>query len=218
MKPIQVLNAEEKHITYTLQITQAMEEAAKARGTGIAKRSPDYVATKIREGKAVIALAGDDLVGFCYIETWGHAKYVANSGLIVLPEYRQTGVAKRIKKKVFELSRKKYPDAKIFGITTSLAVMKINSELGYKPVTFSELTTDEAFWNGCQSCVNFDVLTRTNKKHCLCTGMIYDPTQEKAEKKKMTLLERWQQFKQFVAKKKMARKEPVLEPELVMEE
>jgi GNAT superfamily N-acetyltransferase len=170
-----------EHFPYADQICTLIEEAARARGTGIAKRSVDYVRNKMREGKAVIALHEDALAGFCYIETWGHGKYVANSGLIVAPDFRKHGLARLIKKKAFELSRKKYPDARIFGITTSLAVMKINSELGYKPVTFSELTTDEEFWQGCQSCPNYDVLTRTERKMCLCTGMLFDP--EKEEKR-----------------------------------
>jgi hypothetical protein len=54
--------------------------------------------------------------------------------------------------------------------------MKINSDLGYLPTTFSELPVDDNFWKGCESCVNYDILTRTNGKICLCTGMIYDPT------------------------------------------
>ncbi|MFL2636571.1 MAG: GNAT family N-acetyltransferase, partial [Flavobacteriaceae bacterium] len=82
---------------------------------------------------------------------------------------------KKIKKLTFEHSIKKYPNAKIFGITTGLPVMKINYSLGYKPVTFSELTDDEEFWKGCQTCKNYDVLNRTNKEMCLCTGMLYDP-------------------------------------------
>lgn len=167
-----------EHHPYADAICALIEEAARARGTGIAKRSPEYVISKMDEGKAIIALQGEQLAGFCYIETWSHGKYVANSGLIVAPDFRKLGLAKLIKKKAFELSRKKYPDARLFGITTSLAVMKINSELGYKPVTFSELTTDEVFWNGCQSCPNFDILTRTKRQMCLCTGMLYDPVDE----------------------------------------
>ena len=178
-----IIVAAPEHFEYAPEICRLIEEAAKARGTGIAKREPEYVRRKISEGKAVIALSGTKLAGFCYIETWSHGKYVANSGLIVAPEYRKLGLAKDIKRRIFELSREKYPDAKIFGITTSLAVMKINSELGYKPVTFSELTTDEVFWQGCQSCPNYDVLTRTNRKMCLCTGMLYDPEEEKKKKK-----------------------------------
>jgi hypothetical protein len=169
-----------EHEHFAPAICELIEAAAKVRGTGIAKREPSYVINKMREGKAVIALHGDVLAGFCYIETWSHGKYVANSGLIVSPDFRKMGLARLIKRRAFELSRVKYPEAKLFGITTSLAVMKINSDLGYKPVTFSELTQDDVFWSGCQSCPNYDVLTRTNKKLCLCTGMLYDPAQEEA--------------------------------------
>lgn len=157
-----------------------MAASAAARGTGIAKRSPEYIRTKMDEGKAVIALTpSGDWVGFCYIEAWSHGQFVANSGLVVSPAFRGSGVATRIKQKVFELSREKYPDAKIFGLTTGLAVMKINSELGYKPVTYSELTDDNEFWKGCQSCVNYDILMSKNRKNCLCTGMLYDPAWDK---------------------------------------
>ncbi|MFT3981340.1 MAG: GNAT family N-acetyltransferase [Ferruginibacter sp.] len=161
---------------YAKIITDEMEASAKARGTGIAKRSPDYVALKMEEGKAVIAVTDKgDWVGFCYIEAWGDEKYVANSGLIVAPQYRKTGVAKKIKEAVFKLSRKKYPEAKIFGLTTGLAVMKINSDLGYEPVTYSELTDDEQFWAGCKSCVNYEILMSKDRKNCMCTAMLYDP-------------------------------------------
>jgi len=170
--------ADEKHLSYVETILDTIADAAKVRGTGIARRSPEYVEQKMREGKAIIALDGDDFAGFCYIETWGNKKFVANSGLIVVDKYRSQGMAKKIKRKAFELSRQRYPNAKIFGLTTGLAVMKINSELGYKPVTFSELTDDESFWKGCQSCVNYDILQRTNRKHCLCTGMLYDPDRD----------------------------------------
>ena len=161
-------------------ICDEMESSAKLRGTGIAKRSPEYIKLKILEGKAVIALSIEgEWAGFCYIETWGHGEYVANSGLIVSPNFRKSGLAKRIKQKVFHLSRTKYPEAKIFGLTTGLAVMKINSDLGYRPVTYSELTDDEEFWKGCRSCVNFEILTMKERKNCLCTAMLYDPAQEK---------------------------------------
>ncbi len=158
-----------------------MAASAQARGTGIAKRTPAYIESKMQEGKAVIAVtAGGDWVGFCYIEAWGHEKFVANSGLIVAPAYRKTGVAKSIKRVIFDLSRKKYPQAKIFGLTTGLAVMKINSELGYEPVTYSELTDDEEFWAGCKSCVNFDILMSKQRKNCMCTAMLYDPADHAA--------------------------------------
>lgn len=185
-------------------ITDEMASSAKARGTGIAKRSPDYIEQKMEEGKAVIALTtSGDWVGFCYIEAWEHNKFVANSGLIVSPEFRKTGVAKSIKKRIFELSREKYPDAKIFGLTTGLAVMKINSDLGYEPVTYSELTNDEQFWAGCKSCVNYDILMSKERKNCMCTAMLFDPAdhyepeETKEEfKKHSKLYERFMRLKQ----------------------
>ena len=164
-----------EHFRFADDICLLIEQAAQARGTGIAKRTPQYIRRRMAEGKAVIALSGDEVAGFCYIETWSHGRYAANSGLIVSPRFRKQGLARRIKRRAFELSRQKYPGAKLFGITTSLAVMKINSELGYKPVTFSELTDDDVFWEGCQSCPNYDVLMRMKRKMCLCTGMLYDP-------------------------------------------
>ncbi len=169
---------------YAETITTEMAESAKARGTGIAKRSPDYIRTKMDEGKSVIAVTPDGTwVGFCYIEAWEDEKYVANSGLIVAPAFRKSGVAKEIKKMVFALSRKRYPDAKIFGLTTGLAVMKINSDLGYEPVTYSELTSDEKFWSGCKSCVNYDILMSKDRKNCMCTAMLYDPVEKLSEEK-----------------------------------
>jgi hypothetical protein len=160
---------------YAAQITAEMETSAQARGTGIAKRSPEYLEQKMEEGKAVIAVtATGEWVGFCYIETW-EGEYVANSGLIVAPPFRKSGVAKAIKQRVFQLSKDMYPEAKIFGLTTGLAVMKINSDLAYEPVTYSELTQDEKFWAGCKSCVNYDILMSKDRKNCLCTAMLYDP-------------------------------------------
>jgi hypothetical protein len=168
--------ANEADVKYATTITAEMESSAKARGTGIAKRSPEYVAKKIAEGKSVIALTeAGEWVGFCYIEAWGHDSFVANSGLIVAPAFRKSGVAKKIKEKIFQLSREQYPDAKIFGLTTGLAVMKINSDLGYEPVTYSELTDDDQFWAGCKSCVNYDILMSKERKNCMCTAMLYDP-------------------------------------------
>lgn len=194
---ISISIANDTHLNLAEIICHLIEEAARIRGTGIAKRSPLYIKQKIAEGKAVIALDDQILAGFCYIETWGDEKFVVNSGLIVHPDYRKTGLAKKIKTKILDLSLNHYPDAKVFGITTSLAVMKINSELGYKPVTFSELTDDENFWKGCHSCVNYDILSRTNKNHCLCTGMIYDPI-KKSQSEQIKVRSRWENFQRFV--------------------
>jgi N-acetylglutamate synthase-like GNAT family acetyltransferase len=205
---------------YAVTITDEMASSAQARGTGIAKRSPEYIEKKIREGKAVIAVTNEGAwVGFCYIEAWGHGKFVANSGLIVAPPYRKSGVAKEIKNKIFNLSRQIYPDSKIFGLTTGLAVMKINSDLGYKPVTYSELTDDEHFWAGCKSCVNYDILMSKDRKNCMCTAMLYDPADhakpEEAKedfKKNSKLYERFMSIKQnkllrFLLRKDSANKD-----------
>lgn len=175
---MQIVVASIAHTPYAEIICDTIAESSKVRGTGIARRTPEYILSKMEAGNAIIALEGETFAGFCYIEAWDHGKFIANSGLIVHPDFRGQGLAKRIKEEIFKLSRKRYPDAKIFGITTGLAVMKINSNLGYKPVTFSELTDDKSFWRGCQTCKNFDVLTRTEQKMCLCTGMLYDPTKE----------------------------------------
>ncbi|WP_319500846.1 GNAT family N-acetyltransferase [uncultured Draconibacterium sp.] len=179
LENIKVLIADENHLKFIDDINDAIDSASKQRGTGIARRTFEYLSSKMKEGKAIIALEGDTFAGFCYIETWQEKGFVANSGLIVGEEYRGIGLAKAIKKKAFELSRKKYPNSKIFGLTTGLAVMKINHELGYRPVTFSELTLDDQFWKGCQGCVNHDILERTGRTKCLCTGMLYDPAWEK---------------------------------------
>lgn len=178
---MKIVIADKSHTVYADIICKTIEDAAQVRGTGIAKRQPEYIITKMENGNAVIALNGDEFAGFCYIESWGHGKFVANSGLIVHPDFRNQGLAKKIKKVIFEHSRTKFPDSKVFSITTGLAVMKMNSDLGYKPVTFSELTDDQSFWKGCQTCKNFDVLTRTEQKMCLCTGMLYDPNKKDDE-------------------------------------
>src|SRR5713226_5365005 len=200
---IQVASAQ--HVDYAQLICDEMAESAKARGTGIAQRSAEYVANKMLEGKAVIAFHRDGTwAGFCYIETWSHGDFVANSGLIVSPLFRKEGLAKAIKERIFKLSRTKYPEAKIFGLTTGLAVMKINSDLGYEPVTYSELTQDDAFWAGCKSCVNYDILMSKERKNCMCTAMLYDPKdhyepEETADnfKQHSKLYERFMRIKQW---------------------
>jgi hypothetical protein len=168
------------HLKYVVQIQQEMYDSSQRRGTGIAKRSVAYLSKKISDGDAVIATENGEWVGFCYVETWSHGRFVANSGLIVSPEFRERGVATLIKNEVFRLSREKYPDAKVFGLTTGLAVMKINSNLGYRPVIYSELTQDEEFWNGCKSCVNYEILIKKERKNCLCTAMLFVPDNKKS--------------------------------------
>lgn len=193
---MKIILADDRHIKYASIICDTMAESAKVRGTGIATRTPEFIKEKMKEGNAVIALDGITFVGFCYIQSWDHEKYVANSGLIVNPDYRGLGVAREIKKRIFQLSKERYPNSKIFSITTGLAVMKMNSELGYKPVTFSELTTDPSFWKGCETCQNFDVLKRTKQQMCLCTGMLYDPAKKKVKNRKMKTFERLKRIKE----------------------
>ncbi len=174
----------DKHLKYAEEIQQEIADSAKKRGTGISKRSLDYICEKIKEGKAVVAFEDDGTwIGFCYIETWSHGQFVANSGLIVSSKFRYLGYATLIKEKVFELSRERYPNAKVFGLTTGLPVMKINAELGYKPVIYSELTQDEAFWSGCKTCVNYEILMSKNRQNCLCTAMLFVPKNDNEQTK-----------------------------------
>lgn len=172
---IDVMVADASHEVYVDTILDTIEAAAKVRGTGIAKRSHDYLAQKMKEGKAIIALAGEELAGFTYIESWGNKQYVATSGLIVVEKFRRHGLAKRIKDASFKLALLRWPKAKLFSLTSGSAVMKMNTDLGYVPVTFAELTDDESFWRGCEGCINHDVLMRTNRKYCICTAMLFDP-------------------------------------------
>jgi GNAT superfamily N-acetyltransferase len=179
---IDVIIANASHEKYVDEILDTIRAAAKVRGTGIAERTHEYVAQKMKEGKAIIALSGEEFAGFCYIESWGNKHYVANSGLIVVDKFRRHGLAKRIKNTAFKLSRTLWPEAKLFGLTSGGAVMRINTELGYVPVPFAELTDDEAFWKGCQGCINHDILERTGRRYCICTAMLYDPAEHDKKK------------------------------------
>ncbi len=171
------------HLKYAVAISEMIGTAAKTKDIGLALRTPEYIREKILEGKAIIALADEAAVaGFCYLETWEHGKYVANSGLIVAGEFRGLGLARQIKIAAFHLSQQKYPGAKLFGLTTSPAVLKINSRIGYRPVAFAELTQDDEFWNGCKTCPNYDILMRTGRKFCLCTAMVLDPDEKNDQK------------------------------------
>ncbi|MFR9504141.1 MAG: GNAT family N-acetyltransferase [Rikenellaceae bacterium] len=174
-----VVVANASHVKYAEEICDEMSSSAAKRGTGIAKRSTEYISQKMIEGKAIIAFCGEDRwAGFTYIESWEGEKYVANSGLIINPKYREIGLAKIIKRKAFALSIKKFPGAILFGLTTGFAVMKINDQLGYHPVTFSYLTHDNKFWEGCKSCVNYNILVAKNRSNCLCTAMVFDSSKD----------------------------------------
>ena len=190
IEEIKVLVADETHEKYVDIILQTIADAAKDRGTGSAKRTHEYLANKMREAKAVIALVGDRFAGFSYIETWGNKKYVTTSGLIVHPDFRHLGIAKRIKDMTFTLARMRWPHAKIFSLTSGKAVMKMNTALGYQPVTFADLTDDEAFWRGCEGCVNYPVLKERNRKFCICTAMLFDPEEHLPAKIPQEVLDR----------------------------
>lgn len=194
MKDIKIMVAGEQHECYVDTILDTIAKAAEVRGTGIAKRTHSYLVSRIREAKAVIALDGDKFVGFSYIETWEHKRYVTTSGLIVHPDYRGLGVSKRIKDLTFTLARVRWPDAKILSLTSGSAVMKMNTQLGYHPVTFSDVTQDEAFWKGCEGCHNRDILHRTARKYCICTAMLYDPEEHLPAKLSDSVLERIRQI------------------------
>ena len=175
---IDVLVADTSHFVYADEICEEILLSARERGTGIARRTPEYIQEKMAAGKAVIALSETgEFAGFSYIETWGGKEYVANSGLIVSHKFRGIGLAMRIKERVFQLSRERYPKAKIFSITTGAAVLKMNYELGFRPVTFAALTDDPEFWKGCQGCRNYQILESNEHRMCLCTGLLYDPAE-----------------------------------------
>lgn len=205
---IDVMVADESHEKYVDTILDTIEAAAKVRGTGIAKRTHEYVAQKMREGKVVIALAGDEFAGFSYIESWGNKQYVATSGLIVADKFRNQGLAKRIKHATFSLARIRWPKAKLFSLTSGSAVMKMNTELGYVPVTFADLTDDDAFWRGCEGCVNHDVLTRTNRRYCICTAMLFDPSDPRCQ----ILEETYESLRQRIKEKEKEQNASVQEP------
>ena len=175
---IDVLVADTSHFVYADEICEEILVSARERGTGIARRTPEYIQEKMAAGKAIIAVSEEgEFAGFSYIETWGGKEYVANSGLIVAHKFRGIGLAMRIKERVFQLSREKFPNAKIFSITTGAAVMKMNYELGFRPVTFAALTNDPEFWKGCQGCRNYQILEANEYRMCLCTGLLYDPSE-----------------------------------------
>lgn len=170
--------ADSSHFSYADEICNEIYLSSLERKTGIAKRTPEYVQQKMAAGKAVIALTDEgEFAGFSYIESWGNKSFVANSGLIVAHKFRSMGISKKIKEQTFLLSRRLFPQAKIFSITTGAAVMKMNHEFGFRPVPFSELTDDPEFWMGCEGCRNFSILKQNEYRMCLCTGLLFDPNE-----------------------------------------
>lgn len=178
-----VLEANGSHTIFAEDICAEMDRSAQKRGTGIRKRDPEDIKAVMREGRGIIALdESGNWAGFSYMQGWGknNKEFVSNSGMIVAPHARGVGLAKRIKRKVFSLSRTKFPDAKVFSITTGAGVMNMNDSLGFKPVTYSELPQENAFWAGCKSCPNYDTLKAKNRKMCFCTAMLFDPAEQSA--------------------------------------
>lgn len=172
---IEVMVADESHKQYIPDILAAIYEASQVKGVSIVMRDPYYLAQKMREGKAVIALCEGAFVGFCYLECWQDEQFVANSGLIVRPEFRGQGVATRIKQQIFDQCRKLFPDACIFGITKSEAVIRMNTQLGFERVGYDQLTNDPKFWKGCDTCLNYPVLLANEGRSCHCVGLLYRP-------------------------------------------
>lgn len=182
-------------IKYVDEIIQETESSAIARGSGISKRTPASLAQKMRDEKAVIAVTSTgEWVGFAYFETWENDRFISNSGLIVAPKFRKSGVARAIKDRVFKISRRRYPQAKVFSITSGMAIMKMNTQLGFEPVTFAEITHDPNFWEGCKSCVNYDVLEGKKKCNCLCTAMLFDPEKIKQVQEQEFATESYQRY------------------------
>lgn len=169
---IVVTLATTKHLSYVNQIIELIALSAKERGTGRGKRTVSEISQKIRAGQAVIAISDTGkLAGFCYVAGYDNGAYFANSALVVAHEFRGCGLSRDIKIEAYRLGKKLFPNATPITITTSAAVMKLNQELGYKAVSFADITSDEQFWEGCKGCVNYDILQRTNRKNCLCTAM-----------------------------------------------
>lgn len=168
--------ASDKHGSLADGIGRAMSESAAERGTGIGGRTPEFIRRKMRDHRAIIATTSDgEWAGFCYYDVYEGGKFVSQSGLIVAPQFRGQELSAKLKTVLFRLCRKLFPEAKLFGITTGTAVMRLNEKLGFRPVGFESLTKDPGFWEGCELCRHHDILQRTAGRYCLCTGMLYEP-------------------------------------------
>lgn len=178
MGELNIVFATAEHIAMCQEISDTIAEAAKDKNSGLALRAPEYIRTKIEAGNGVIALDEGRFAGFCYIQPWEHGLFVAHSGLIVKPAYRGRGLATQLKRKAYELTRQKYPQAKIFGLTTSPAVKDINTSLGYSTVPYCQITADINFWKGCCSCVHYGTLCRNGFESCNCSAMLLDPDKQ----------------------------------------
>lgn len=173
---VRILPATTEHLRYVPAIVQLIEDASNEPGAALAKRSAEYVTSKIEHGFAVIALTEDDkVVGFQCLSPWEGDKFVSHSALVVHPNFRRQGLSREIKGQIVELTRKKFPEAIMFGITLSPSVMSLNTAHGFRPVGYDSLTKDDAFWKGCETCPYHDVLLKMQRTVCLCTALRLDP-------------------------------------------
>lgn len=158
-------------------IIEEMTLSAAKRGVHIIPRTPEYIMEKMNAGLAVIAInpENDEWVGFCCIEVWAHGKYVANSGLIVSPQYRGIGISRDIKITLFKQCRSKFPAARLFSLSTSPAVQHVNEELGYKVIPHADMLKDKFFLQGCTSWVNYVGLMNDKELSTRYVAMVFDP-------------------------------------------
>lgn len=143
----------------------------------IAKRTPEWLAAKIRARRAAIALAGGELVGFGYWSAWENDTFISHSGLVVRSDYRGTGLGRDLKMVLFDSSRRRLPEASLMSLTTSPQVRKLNLSLGFEIVPLEQLTKDPAFWEGCRTCRNYEEV-QARGQQCCCEGMLLRPESE----------------------------------------
>ncbi len=149
-----------------------IEEASK--DFDIARREVDFLASKIRSGRAALALLGKKLIGFGYWSDWEDGKFLSHSGLVVIPAMRGHGLGRHLKAVLFETSKARRPDAVLMSLTTSPTVRAYNEALGFKPCSLDDLTDDPAFWEGCKACRNYAEVQAKGLR-CCCEAMILRP-------------------------------------------
>lgn len=140
----------------------------------IARREPGFLRSKLVSGRAALGLVGDELVAFGYWSEWEEGRFVSHSGLVVSPAYRGRGLGRRLKLVLFDSSRSRFPEATLMSLTSSEAVKALNRSLGFRVVPLERLTTDPAFWKGCETCRNVAEV-RARGSRCCCEAMILEP-------------------------------------------
>ncbi len=174
---ITVRIATKKDYCYAEIISKELNTSAANRGVQIKNRTPKYILDKMETGLAIVAINSEteEWIGFSTLEVWEHEQFVANTGLIIAPKYRGHGFSMLIKSKLFELSRQKYPKAKIFSLTGNPNIIQINQTLGFTTVPFSTILNDNLFLTGCNSWVNYSEIMRHSSGH---VAMVYAPIAE----------------------------------------